>query len=148
MFAPIALTLALAGPVDPEQALAEFCPASALPAAVTGEWLNGRYRVVGYDATRQHAYHGSLTVHGEEDSQVLQVSRQIEGQNGHGTARMVACGPDRVRQVEVRFNDGPSPRHLFCVLHTDYDNNHRLSCTRPVSDPAHDVETWFQQTDG
>ncbi len=143
----ISITLALALSASPEQALAEFCPATELPAAVSSEWLNGRYRVVGYDATRQRAYHGSLTLRGEEDSHVLQVSRRIDGHDGHGTARMVACGPDRVRQVEVRFDDGPQPRHLFCVWHTDYDNNHRLSCSRPVSRPNHDVETWFQQID-
>ncbi|RMH88996.1 hypothetical protein EBB59_11015 [Lysobacter pythonis] len=123
--------------------LAESRPPAQGNQARASAWPAGRYRVIGYDATRKASRHRSLAASGNEDDEALRLRRTADGKPRHGHARTAPYGADRVSRIEVRFDDDAIPRRRSYVAYADDDNLHRLTRARPPNGPNRDVEAWF-----
>lgn len=117
-----------------------FCTQATGDMGKSVAWIRGNYGVLG--SRGDQLYTGQLTLSGDEDSGSLRVLGTVNGSPRQGTARYIQCGPDRVKQLEIALE----PDHtLYCALHTDYDNFHRMSCSRSLSDPNGDHELWVER---
>jgi len=136
----VLVAVLLGGTPPPSPPAASICTTTTGIGAKTVAYLRGDYGVVGLRAGQP--YTGRLTLSGTESSETLDVSGAVAGLPRQGSARYVNCGPDRVRQLEVKFG---TEQVLYCVPHHDYDNISRASCTHSLSDPDGDQELWFQR---
>ncbi len=138
----LVLVMALLGsqPAAPPPPTSPICTAAAGDVAKAVTWLRGDYGVLG--SRSGQPYTGQLTLSGTEDADSLDVAGTVNGSLRQGAARHVHCGPDRVKQLEVALASG---QVLYCVLHNDYDNFNRMSCSRSLSDPNGDHELWVQR---
>lgn len=150
----IMLTMFLQGAVDtppppplPTAAHARlygFCAPSTGNEAKTVEQLQGDYRIVGLSPNDRAPYSGTMKIVASTATEV-RLDARIGTKTRNATARYVRCG-EGVKQLLVTVESPGVPRQLYCVMHNDYDNLHRATCSGQASDGDGDkgLEAWFE----
>tara|TARA_R110002167_G_scaffold73942_31_gene207383 strand:+ start:5181 stop:5615 length:435 start_codon:yes stop_codon:yes gene_type:complete len=106
-------------------------------------YLHGNYLIVGSSQNSGRAYTGWVRFTGDERATSLDVSGKKEDLAFQGTAQYVACGPDKIEQLEVKLNS--SETTYYCKVHANYTNLHRLSCSDDLFTHGSDVALWYQR---
>lgn len=121
-----------------------FCTASVGTEARTVESLQGDYRIVGLTPKDRVPYSGTMKIVASTATEIRLESR-IGTRTRHATARYMRCG-EGVKQLYVTVDHPGTPRQLYCVVHNDYDNLHRATCSGQASDGHGDkgLEAWFE----
>lgn len=121
-----------------------FCTASVGTEARTVESLQGDYRIVGLTPKDRAPYSGTMKIVASTATEIRLESR-IGTRTRHATARYMRCG-EGVKQLYVTVDTPGAPRQLYCVVHNDYDNLHRATCSGQASDGDGDkgLEAWFE----
>ena len=132
--------VANASPPPPPPLPRAFCDAATGDDARSVTHLRARYGVIGTNGSG--VYSGELTLSGSEDAEFLDVSGEVAGERRDGTARIIRCGADRIRQLEVTWKSGAV---LFCVPHGTFDNARKASCSRDLGGRGEHQELWFER---
>lgn len=121
-----------------------FCTASVGDEARTVESLQGDYRIVGLSPKYRVPYSGTMKIVASTATEV-RVEARIGTRTRNATAHYVRCG-EGVKQLYVTLTSASEPRQLYCVVHNDYDNLHRATCSAQASDGDGDkgLEAWFE----
>lgn len=147
------LALFAQGTVEPPRAPAvsprpletrTFCTASIGNEAKTVDNLRGDYRIVGLSPKDRAPYSGTMKIVASTTTEV-RLEARIGTKTRNATARYLRCG-EGVKQLFVTVDRPGTPQQLYCVVHHDYDNLHRATCSGQASDGDGDkgLEAWFE----
>lgn len=121
-----------------------FCAPSEGNEARAVERLQGDYRIVGLSPKAREPYSGTMKVVASTATEI-RLEARIGTKTRNATARYVRCG-EGVKQLFVTVDRPGVPQQLYCVVHHDYDNLHRATCSGQASDGDGDngLEAWFE----
>jgi hypothetical protein len=105
-------------------------------------YLLGHYLIVGNSQSSERPYTGWVKLNGDERATSLDVLGKIDDLAFQGTAQYVACGPDKIEQLQVKLFS--SNTTYYCKVHVNYSNLHRLICADDLFSHASEMALWYQ----
>ncbi len=88
--------------------------------------LIGKYLLIGKSPDSDNTYSGKVEIYGGTDK--LKVIRQIGNLTVHGEATIETVLNGDAKVLRVRFSENTIEYEETCLVHSDLDNNPRISC--------------------